>query len=165
MREATILADPAFRRGYRELGRRGGLFFHTVGLEHIGQAVDLVRAEPDAVFVLDQAGMPLDRSAETFAAWERGLRTLAAEPNTLCKISSLGMVEPDWTPDSRRPWVLAPIEAFGPGRVFCGSNWPVERIYSSYTDVVAAFELAVTDLSPGEQAAVLHGTAEAVFRI
>ncbi|MFD6444361.1 amidohydrolase family protein [Promicromonospora sp. NPDC060204] len=158
-------ADPAFRRGYAELGRVGGLFFHTVGLTGTAAALDLVRSNPGTVFVLDQAGMPPDRGVDTFEAWTALLRALAAEPNTLCKVSSLGMADPVWTPASRRPWVLAPIEAFGADRVFLGSNWPVERLYSSYTDVVEAFRHAVRDLAPAERDAVLAGTAERVFRI
>lgn len=158
-------ADPAFRRGYAELGRVGGLFFHAVGLAGTAAALDLVRSCPETVFVLDQAGMPPDRGVDTFEAWTGMLRALAAEPNTLCKVSSLGMADPVWTPASRRPWVLAPIEAFGADRVFLGSNWPVERLYSSYTDVVEGFRHAVRDLTPAERNAVLAGTAERVFRI
>lgn len=165
MGPAARFADPAFRRGYAELGRVGGMFFHTVGLEDSQAALDLVRAHPETGFVLDQAGMPPDRGQETFRAWGSVLRALAAEPNTFCKVSSLGMVEPDWTPASRRPWVLAPIEAFGTARVFFGSNWPVERLYSSYTDVVEAFRYATADLTAGERHAVMAGTAERVFGI
>ena len=165
MRPAAVLADPAFRRGYAALGRAGGLFFHTVGWQHADLALDLVRAHPDVTFVLDQAGMPEDRSPETFAAWTGMLRALAAEPNTLCKVSSLGMVEPGWTARSRRPWVLACVEAFGADRVFLGTNWPVERLYSSYADVVRAYREALCDLSDDERADVLGRTAERVFRI
>lgn len=165
MGPAARFADPAFRRGYAELGRVGGLFFHTVGLGNAAAALALVRAHPETAFVLDQAGMPPDRSAETFTTWEGVLRALAAEPNTLCKVSSLGMADPGWTPVSRRPWVLAPIEAFGADRVFLGSNWPVERLYSSYTDVVEAFRYATADLTAGERNAVMAGTAERVFGI
>ena len=165
MGPATRFADPAFRRGYAALGRVGGLFFHTVGWQHAGLALDLVRAHPGVTFVLDQAGMPQDRSPQTWAAWTGMLRALAAEPNTLCKVSSLGMVEPGWTPRSRRPWVLACIEAFGARRVFLGTNWPVERLYSSYTDVVQAYRTAVSGLTAAEQCDVLAGTAERVFRI
>jgi predicted TIM-barrel fold metal-dependent hydrolase len=165
MGPAARFADPAFRRGYAELGRMGGLFFHTVGPENTEAALDLVRSHPETGFVLDQAGMPPDRRPETFEAWRTMLRMLAAEPNTFCKVSSLGMVEPGWTPASRRPWVLAPIEAFGADRVFFGSNWPVERLYSSYTDVVQAFRYAIADLTAGERQAVMAGTAERVFGI
>lgn len=147
------------------VGRMGGLFFHTVGLENVPVALDLVRAHPETGFVLDQAGMPPDRHPETFEAWGKMLRALAAEPNTFCKVSSLGMVEPGWTPSSRRPWVLAPIEAFGADRVFFGSNWPVERLYSSYTDVVEAFRYATAGLTADERHAVMAGTAERVLRI
>ncbi|GAB2471654.1 amidohydrolase family protein [Xylanimonas ulmi] len=165
MGPAEVFADPAFRRGYAALGQVAGLFFHTVGWRHCGLTLDLVRAIPEVTFVLDQAGMPPDRDPETFAAWSRMLRTLAAEPNTLCKVSSLGMAEPGWTPRSRRPWVLACVEAFGADRVFLGTNWPIERLYSGYGDVVSAYREALRDLTAPEQHAVLAGNAERALRI
>lgn len=165
MRDAEIFESAAFRRGYDALGRAGGMFFHTVGWEHAALALDLIREHPGTTFVLDQAGMPLDRSPETFRAWSGMLRDIAAEPNTLCKVSSLGMVDPGWTPASRRPWVLACVEAFGPRRVFLGTNWPVERLYSSYSDVVAAYHDALGELGADDRQDVLLRTAERVFGI
>ncbi len=165
MRDPSILGDDGFRRGYARLAGRGLVFCHTVGWRHWELARDLVRGNPDVTFCLDQAGMPDDRSPEIFAAWRGMLTGLAAEPNVVVKISSLGMLDPSWTVASRRPWVLACVEAFGTDRCFFGSNWPIERLYSSYTDVVAAFRESIAELTPGEQAALLGGNVERIFRV
>ena len=67
--------------------------------------------------------------------WKRELQHLAGAPNVTIKISGLGMCDPKWTVESIRPWVMTCIEAFGVERSFFGTNWPVDRLYSSYPDV------------------------------
>ena len=89
----------------------------------------------------------------------------AGAPNVVCKVSGLGMCDNAWTVDSFRPWVLACIEAFGAGRTFFGTNWPVDRLYSSYSDVLGAYEQIIGDFSEDEQRALFSGNAERVFRV
>jgi predicted TIM-barrel fold metal-dependent hydrolase len=89
----------------------------------------------------------------------------AGAPNTVVKISGLGMCDPRWTVDSIRPWVEACIEAFGVERSFFGTNWPVDRLYSSYGDVVDAYAELVAGYSEPEQTALFSGNAERIFRI
>ena len=81
------------------------------------------------------------------------------------KISGLGMCDNAWTVETLRPWVLACIEAFGPERSFFGTNWPVDRLYSSYADVVHAYAEVVADFPRAEQEAMFSGNAERIFRI
>jgi predicted TIM-barrel fold metal-dependent hydrolase len=165
MRDGSILADPAFRRGYARLSGTGLVFCHTVGTDHVAAARDLVRAFPDVVLCIDQSGMPESRDAEYLRTWSAALATLADEPNVVCKISSLGVHDHDWTPQSRRPWIRALLETFGPDRCLYGSNWPVERLYSGYGDALGAFRAAIGDLTEAEQAGVLAGNARRVFRL
>jgi predicted TIM-barrel fold metal-dependent hydrolase len=67
--------------------------------------------------------------------------------------------------ESIRPWVLACIEEFGAGRSLFGTNWPVDRLYSSYTDVAAAYREIVSEFTPAEQHALLAGNARRIFRL
>ena len=75
------------------------------------------------------------------------------------------MCDNAWTVDSFRPWVLACIEAFGTERTFFGTNWPVDRLYSSYGDVLDAYEEIIAGFSPAEQDALFSKNAERIFRI
>ncbi|WP_298460715.1 amidohydrolase [uncultured Cellulomonas sp.] len=165
MRDGSILSDDAFRRGYARLAGTDLVFCHTVGVDHVAAAVDLARAVPDVVLCVDQSGMPESRTPEYLRTWIAALAVLAAEPNVVVKISSLGVHDHDWTPQGRRPWIRALVQTFGPDRCLYGSNWPVERLYSGYGDVLGAFRSAIDDLTEGEQAAVLAGTARRVFRL
>jgi predicted TIM-barrel fold metal-dependent hydrolase len=81
------------------------------------------------------------------------------------KISGLGMCDPRWTVDSIRPYVLGSIEAFGSDRVVFGSNWPVDRMFSSYPDVINAYAEIISGFPHAEQVAMFSGNAEKLFRI
>ena len=126
---------------------------------------DLAETFPDIVISLDHAGFPRQRDPEYFAMWKRELADLAGAPNVVVKISGLGMCDNAWTVESIRPWVLTCIETFGVERSFFGSNWPVDRLYSSYPDVLDAYAAIIADLSRPEQEALFFANAERIFRI
>src|SRR6516225_4812082 len=87
----------------------------------------------------------------------------AGAPNTVVKISGLGMCDNEWTVESIRPWVESCIEAFGVKRSFFGTNWPVDRLFSSYGDVLGAYRECLRELDTGERDDVLFGNAARIF--
>ena len=90
-------ADPAFRAGVAELGRRG-LTFDTWHYHH--QNTDfaaLARAVPDTTMVLDHFGTPLGvgayagRRDEIFAEWRDAISGIAKCENVVAKLGGLAM--------------------------------------------------------------------------
>ena len=67
--------------------------------------------------------------------------------------------------DEHRAALHACLELFGVERCFFGTNWPVDRQYSSYGDVLDAFEVLVADLTDEEQAALFATNTERIFTI
>jgi predicted TIM-barrel fold metal-dependent hydrolase len=97
--------------------------------------------------------------------WRQAVAAMARAPNVTMKISGLGMGDHRWTIDSIRPYVLGSIEAFGTDRVVFGTNWPVDRMFSSYPDVIDAYAAIIKDFTAPEQRAMFSGNAERLFRI
>ncbi len=122
---------------------------------------------PLVTIVLGHAGQPVERSPEYFQRWSAALRELAADaPNVVVKVSAIASAsDPDWSTESIRPWVLACIEAFGADRAMLATNWPVDRLYGAYADVVAAYRTITAGLPAGDRTALFHATAERVYRI
>ena len=116
-------------------------------------------------YCVDHALFPLQRDKEYFDKWRQCLRSLASVPGTVIKISGLGMRDWAWTPGSLRPWVLACIETFGVERAFFGTNWPLDRLYSSYGDVLDAYASAIAEFTPDEQRDLFERNAERIFRL
>jgi predicted TIM-barrel fold metal-dependent hydrolase len=57
------------------------------------------------------------------------------------------------------------VALFGARRTLFGSNFPIEKLWTPYPDIIAAHRAAVAQLSGTEQRAVLHDTAIRVYRL
>ena len=162
---ADFMADPQFSKGLNELGRRGGVFDLQIYPHQMDDAARQAAAAGGTQIVLNHAGMWVDRNASGWRQFKQGLRTLAAEPNVTVKISGLGMFDLDWTTESIRPLVLETLEAFGPDRSMFASNFPVDKLFSSYTAVWEAFDAITSDLSESERANLFSATAKRIYRL
>jgi predicted TIM-barrel fold metal-dependent hydrolase len=163
--EGDYLVDPAWQRGYALLEKFDLLCDLDCAWEDMGKARDVAKRFPGVAMVLEHAGFPRSRSDGYFRDWKSGLHDLAQAESVSCKISGLGMFDHQWTVDSLRPWVMACIEAFGVERSFFASNWPVDRLYSSYDPLIDAYFEIISDFSPSEQVALFSANAERVYKI
>lgn len=163
--EGDYLHDPAFERGYALLEKYDLVFDLDTTWEKMPAAKRLAQRHEATTLVVDHCGFPRARDDEYFAAWKQAIHDLAEANNVIMKISGLGMFDPRWTVDSFRPWILECIEAFGAQRCVFGTNWFVDRLYSSYPDLIDAYRQIIKDFSHDEQVAMFSANAERVFRI
>jgi predicted TIM-barrel fold metal-dependent hydrolase len=159
------LRDSRFRRGYALLARFGLVYDLDCLWEHLASARALAEAIPDVTLVVEHVAFPQERNDEYFRAWRGGMSDVAGAPNTVCKISGLGMGDPRWTVETLRPWVEQAIESFTPSRCFFGTNWPVDRMYSSYDALVNAYATLVSGYSVDERDAMLFDNAARIYRL
>ena len=113
----------------------------------------------------DRAQHIPSRDDAYFASWRDAITGLAAAENVTCKISGLGMTDPQFTAESLKRWVDSCVEAFGPQRCVLGSNWPVDRLYSSYDVIMDLYREYISHLSDAEQATVLSENAARIFKL
>ena len=163
--QGEYLVDAAWRRGCAALASQGLLLGLDTVWEQMANAKDLAAHVPDLKILIDHAGFPRSRTEEYFTHWSAAMSDLAQAENVYCKISGLGMCDPQWTTDSIRPWVLHCIDAFGVERCVMGSNWPVDRLFSSYDPVINAYAEIIKGLSTAEQEALFFTNAETLFGI
>lgn len=163
--EGRYLVDAAWRRGFAELAPRGLVSCIDTRAELAADILDLARAFPETQICIDHCAIPMGRDETSFRTWRAAMDVMARPPNVTMKISGLGMGDPLWTVASIRPYVLGSIEAFGADRVVFGTNWPVDRMFSSYPDVINAYAEIISGFSPAEQTAMFSGNAERLFRI
>ena len=157
--------DPAWRRGYALLGERGLSFDHGINYLQLDKTVGLLRALPDTPCVINHLGYPSDRGAEAIEVWRAGMTAVAACPSAWMKMSGIFMTDHDWTVASIRPFVLEAIEAFGPARCMFGSNFPVDKLYGGYAEILGAYQEVVKDFSESEQRQLFHDTAARFYRV
>ena len=165
----SILASGEINSVYEEslrvLSQRGLVFDLDCEWMNMPAATALARRHPDLAIVLEHIGFPRARDTEYFENWKRSLNELASAENVTVKISGLAMTDPHFTKDSLRPWVEACVEAFGPDRCVVGSNWPVDRLYSSYDVIMDLYREYISTLSDSEQARILHDNAARLYKL
>lgn len=154
------LARPDVVAGIGALRRHGLTYDILVYARQLPAAVELVRQLPDQPFVLDHLGKPEVRSGR-LEPWRSELRRLAAHANVSCKLSGL-VTEADWAAwaaGDLRPYLEVALEAFGPGRMMIGSDWPVCLLAGDYARVIGLARDFVGSLSADEQAAIFGTNA------
>ncbi len=159
------LRRPDVLRGLRAVAA-AGLCYDLVVLPHqIPAASYAAAAVPGLTFVLDHAGKPpVGRSL--LEPWRSAIRSFAAQPNTVCKLSGLVTeAAPGAPPAAFVPFADVILSAFGAARTMFGSDWPVCLLSTDYASVVALAQTLVAGLSQAERTAVFAATAAGVYGI
>jgi predicted TIM-barrel fold metal-dependent hydrolase len=181
---AGLYRDAAFRRGFARLAAHGLSFEAWLYHPQLPDLIDLLRAHPEPMVVLNHFGGPLGvgpyagKRAEVFATWRRHIRELARAPNLFLKLGGLAMnvngfgyhhqVLPPSSGEMAaawRPYVETAIEAFGVDRCMFESNFPVDKGMCGYAALWNAFKRIAAACTPAEKAALFHDSAARFYRL
>jgi predicted TIM-barrel fold metal-dependent hydrolase len=163
--DRDLLAEPAWETGLARLARHGLSFDLQLYPSQMQAAAALAARHTDVPLIINHAGLPTDRDSAGMEQWRAGLRSLAALPHVLIKISGLGITDRAWTTDSIRPIILECIDAFGTGRAMFASDFPVERVHGTFDAFYSAFDAITADFSADERDQLFAANAEATYRI
>ncbi len=157
--------NPVYEESLKVLTQRGIVFDLDCEWFNMGAALELARRHPELQIVLEHIGFPRSRDDEYYASWNSAIRELAGAENVTCKISGLAMTDPLFTKESLRRWVDSCVEAFGADRCVLGSNWPVDRLYSSYDVIMDLYREYISGLSDAEQGRILSENAARLYKL
>lgn len=160
-----FLDNAVWRRNFGLLNRFDLSFDMQLYPHQFDKALGLVREHPDVQFIVNHAGMYADRNFAGYLVWRDGLRALANHENVCIKISGLGMLDHDWTIESCRPYVYELIDAFGIHRSMFASNFPVDKLFSTYAQLWRAFSDITGGFSDDEKRSLFSANAERIYRI
>ena len=166
-------SDPAridtkdFDRGVDALAAVNAICEFMITLDDYDAAIAVARRHPDVTFVLEHAGLPVvSRTDAYFATWTEAVRRVAEVDNVVCKISALSSAAPaTFFVDAIRRWVFGCVDAFGVERCYFASNWPIDKLFVTYGQLLGAFLQIVEECTPSEQEALFATNAERVYRI
>ena len=158
-------ADPTLQKNVAKLADYGWCFELQVFAAQMRSAADLAAACPDVTFVLQHAGMLEDRSDTGRVFWQDGMKRLANCPNVVCKLSGLGTFIHRNDPDHISEIIALAVSAFGVERCLFGSNFPIEKLWCRYGDLIEAYRHATASMSVTERDAIFSNTAARVYRL
>ena len=178
------LSSADFRAGARVLAQKGFSLEGWCWFPQLSEMAEFARAVPDLPIVLNHIGGLIrtgpyaNRNDEVLATWQKGIAAVAACPNVNIKLGGIGMPRTgfDWHDRDRpigseemaaamAPFMTYCIEQFGPNRSMFESNFPVDKVSSSYDVLYNAFKRLSAGYSPTERAALFHDTAARVYKV
>jgi predicted TIM-barrel fold metal-dependent hydrolase len=160
-----LARDPTLQKNVAYLADYGWSFDLQVFAGQMQGAAELADSAPKVTFILQHAGMIEDLSPEGWEQWRKGMRLLASRPNVVSKLSALGTFIHKNDPAHVAVVVHETIDIFGPERCLFGSNFPVEKLWTEYVDLVTAYRKAIEPLGETVARAAFHDTAAKVYRL
>jgi predicted TIM-barrel fold metal-dependent hydrolase len=160
-----LATDPTVQRNVARLADYGWSFDLQVFAPQMSGAAQLAAACPKVTFVLQHAGMLEDLSEPGWAEWRSGMRLLAAQPNVVSKTSALGTFIHRNDPAHIAAVTRETVALFGAERTMFGSNFPIEKLWTTYPELIAAHRAAAAQLPAADQRKLLHDTAMRVYRL
>jgi len=159
------VAEEAVQRNVAALGDYGLLFELQIFAHQAEPALRLVDSCPGVTFVLQHAAMPADTSEPGMRRWREALDALASRRNVNAKLSGLGTFLRRNDPPLISRVVHETVSAFGAERCLFGSNFPIEKMWTSYGDLLAAYRDATAGLPDEDREAIFSGTATRLYRL
>ena len=160
-----LAADAAVRRNIPRLGDHGWCFDLQIFASQMTGAAELAAECSEVVFILQHAGMLEDLSKEGRELWRSGMLRLADRPNVVSKLSGFGTFLHRNDSDFVEEMIAETVAMFGADRCMFGSNFPIEKIWTSLPELVETFRAKSAHLDEHERNAVFRDTAARVYRI
>ena len=133
-----LARDPILQRNVARLADYGWSFDLQVFAGQMAGAAELAMACPRVTFVLQHSGMLEDLTPEGIASWRAGMKRLAACPNVVSKLSGLGTFLRRNDPAHVAFIAGETLALFGAERCLFGSNFPIEKLWTTYAALVGA---------------------------
>ena len=159
---ADLCRDPGLQANIDRLSDYGFSFDLQVFAGQMEGAAELASVCPKVTFVLQHAGMLEDLSPEGIDQWRGGMMLLAAQTNVVSKLSGLGTFLRRNDPAHIGFIVTETITLFGAERCLFGSNFPIEKLWTTYPELIGAQRAAVPE---GAAASIFSQTARRVYRL
>lgn len=160
-----IICSPDWQAGLREVAERGLHFELQLFVDQLDDAFEVIQAHPDVTFVLLHAGMIQDTSSSGWTDWGNAMVRMASLENVLVKLSGLGTFSHRCTLEDWEPIVKRTIGIFGADRCIFGSNFPVEKLWTSYGALIDVFMACIAEESATDQHKVMCSNAATLYRI
>jgi predicted TIM-barrel fold metal-dependent hydrolase len=163
--EPNIMRGSKWRYNFALLQDYDWTFELQIFASQMRHAAKLAEEFKQTPMILQHCGMPEDASTIGMASWLEGMKFLAEQPNVYCKFSGLGTFLHKTSINFITDITANCLELFGPSRCVYGSNFPIEKLWTSYSDLVGCFSKSLSSLSELEQRLIFHSNAEKLYKI
>lgn len=154
-----------WRQGYAMLENTPLMFELQAPWWHMAEALELATDFPSVHIVVNHAGLPAERDAESLLKWRDAMTLLAQAPNVSVKLSGLGVPGQAWTAERQAPVVHTLIDIFGHERCMFASNFPVDGLLVSLDTLWQVFKDIAQRYTPEQRLALFCDNALTTYRL
>ena len=158
------IRDKTWQKNFALLPKHDLSFDLQIYPEQMWDAATFLAEHPDVPVIIDHLGSPWDLSVEGLKRWRAGLENLAELPNISIKLSGFGMFKPDWNGADLQPLINDINSLFGFDRVLFASNFPVDKLMRSYSELLSDMLGFYADQPPASEQ-VFTGNARRIYRL
>jgi L-fuconolactonase len=146
------------------LQERGLVFDLVADVETLPRWVRALEPFTDLTVVLEHLGSPSALDEASRVRWAQVMSETAGATGWSCKVSGLGMVLPEVTGDTVRPWLEVAGGTWGWSRLMFGSNMPMDAMSTTHRELVATMRGLVAEAAgPADARAFFHDNACRVY--
>jgi predicted TIM-barrel fold metal-dependent hydrolase len=156
-----VTGDEQWQRGFDQLGKFGLSFDLQCYPGQFANVATAIARNPDIPVVLNHCGMP----AGDLSLWRHEVQRLIALPNVSVKMSGFGFIDRHWTPATIRPFARELIDRFGPQRILFASDFPTDKLFSSFDQILRSFSEIAADYSGDDQRDMFGRNANRIYRM
>jgi L-fuconolactonase len=159
-RDDRFVLQRDFARGISRLREFSFTYDILIYPRQLPAAIELVSQFPDQYFAIDHLAKP-EIKISNREPWAANIKAISKNPNVFCKLSGL-VTEAEWlrwTPADFTFYLDVVLEAFGPGRLMFGSDWPVCLVAASYRQEKELIENYVSRRAPADRAKIFGENA------
>ncbi len=164
--DKNFLLRDDFGKGVKALGEAGFTYDILVYPHQLPAVNEFVKKFGEQPLVIDHLAKP-DFETGELKGWEKHIRGIAQHPHVYCKLSGM-VTEADmqnWKQEDFIPFLEVALEAFGPGRLMFGSDWPVCLLAAEYGEALGIVRQFTGKLSATEQAQIMGGNAVEFYKL
>jgi predicted TIM-barrel fold metal-dependent hydrolase len=160
-----LMQDARWQAGYASLAEHGLSFDLQCYPAQMPGLAPLIGRHPGTPVIVNHLGMPVLSDPDGIEEWRKGLRALAALPHVAIKLSGLGFITRDWTPESVRPFLLEAIDLFGTHRCMFASDAPTDTLFAPIDRYFETYHALVADFSEDERRTLFGRNANRIYRL
>ncbi|MFI4933335.1 MAG: amidohydrolase family protein [Caulobacterales bacterium] len=149
----------------KTLQTTGLRFDALVKPRHLPYLAAFLAAHRDLPVVIDHGAKP-DIARGERGGWADAIAAIGRDTHAYCKLSGLvSEAAADWKEADLRPYFDVLLQAFGPGRLMWGSDWPVVNEAGGYAAWRAAAEALTEVCSAADREWIFGRSAQTFYGI
>lgn len=154
--------DSDWQRGFTRLGHHKLSFDLQVYPGQFSALAGLFEHHPEVPVMINHAGMMLPGEEDE---WRMGIARLAALPHVAIKLSGFGFTRRPFHVETARSIILSAIDAFGTDRAMFASDFPTDKLFGGFDQMLSAYFEIVSDFNELERHALFAGNANRLYRL